>query len=216
MKLDKTKFRFKIDDTIIYKDKLGKIAGYYFSTAFNNFDSSYGYTIEIEGGVHYGQGFTYDEEGKEIRSEKLATYIHERNASFIFQPEFLNAKPGDKVRVKKRIGSGDSYAYYFSTEMNNLQGSIFTIRSIILDNKSNYKYPSSFRIMVEEKKGYNWASSMLELIPEKEESKEEPEKPTLSLKGCIKAVKKLVLGDESEINSNIKIKKAKPNLTFNI
>lgn len=221
MKLDKSKFRFKIGDTIIYEDKLGKIAGYYFSANFNNFNDPYGYTIEIEGGAHHGQNYTYDENGKEIRSKKPATYVYEGAVSPIFQSEFLNAKPGDKVRVKNKISTGDSYAYYFSNEMAQLKNSILTIKKIIIDNKSNYTHPSSFKILVEENR-YNWPSSMLELIPKEKESKkeseesEESEKPNLSLRSCIKAVKKLVLGDEPEISSDIKVKKAKPNLTFNI
>lgn len=217
MKLDKTKFRFKIGDTIICENKIGKIVGYYFPINFNNFDNSfgYGYTVEIEGGTHHGTGYTYDEEGNAICTKNPAVYVAEKGVTRVFQPEFLNAKPGDKVKVKKRKDTGDSYAFYFTNEMAALENSVLIIKEIYLDNRPNYKYPSSFKIILKEKE-FQWASSMLELISEKEESKEESKESILSLRSCIKTVKKLVLGDESEIDSNIKIKKAKPNLTFNI
>ena len=46
--IDKSKFRFKIGDEVLYSGKKCKILAYYFMSNFNNYRQSYGYTLRIE------------------------------------------------------------------------------------------------------------------------------------------------------------------------
>ena len=58
--IDKSKFRFKIGDNILYNNKKCKILAYYFMESFNNYRPTYGYTLKIGKGGHNGAYYSYD------------------------------------------------------------------------------------------------------------------------------------------------------------
>lgn len=64
--IDRSKFRFKIGDNILYNNKKCKILAYYFMENFNNYRSAYGYTLRIESGGHDGSYYSYDENGNSL------------------------------------------------------------------------------------------------------------------------------------------------------
>lgn len=103
-------------------------------------------------------------------------------------------KVGDIVRVKKRIGQGDNYRYYFVDEMADLSGQVFSIEEVqpnyndskceISDDNAAYKLEGI---------AYTWSSGMLELVSREEESTRyqskpdnEPLKITISKKNKLK------------------------------
>ena len=64
--IDKTKFRFRIGDNILYNNKKCKILAYYFMVSFNNYRHVYGYTLKIEKGGHDGRYCSYDANGNHL------------------------------------------------------------------------------------------------------------------------------------------------------
>ena len=64
--IDKSKFRFKIGDNILYDGKKCKILAYYFMVNFNNYRNAYGYTLRIGSGGHDGSNYSYDENGNHL------------------------------------------------------------------------------------------------------------------------------------------------------
>ena len=70
MLIDKNKLPLNIGDRVsINNTDKGTIIGYYFSDGFNNYASSYGYTISMDNyhEGHRGQSFSYDENGEKIK-----------------------------------------------------------------------------------------------------------------------------------------------------
>jgi hypothetical protein len=64
MKINESKFRFRIGDRIIYKEEEHNIVAYYFPSGFNKYTSDYGYVIDSP--LHDGGSFSYDEDGMEV------------------------------------------------------------------------------------------------------------------------------------------------------
>lgn len=64
--IDRSKFRFKIGDKVLYNGKKCKILAYYFMENFNKYRSAYGYTLEIERGGHDGSYYSYAENGNHL------------------------------------------------------------------------------------------------------------------------------------------------------
>lgn len=74
--IDKSKFRFRIGDTILYDNKKCKILAYCFMTSFNDYRNAYGYTIKIGEGGHNGSNYSFDENGNHLS-------FNERNCWFV-------------------------------------------------------------------------------------------------------------------------------------
>lgn len=91
--IDKSKFRFRIGDKILYNGKKCKILAYYFMIGFNNYRNAYGYTIKIESGGHNGSCYSYDENGNHLS-------FNERNCWFV--PEKW-VEPIKKIKKIKKI-----------------------------------------------------------------------------------------------------------------
>lgn len=64
MKIDESKFRFRVGDKIMFKGKEYKVLAYYFDDGFNNYNTLYGYTIDYR--VHSGAYGSYDENGTPV------------------------------------------------------------------------------------------------------------------------------------------------------
>lgn len=64
--IDRSKFRFRIGDNILYNGKKCKILAYYFMVSFNNYRNGYGYTLRIESGGHDGSNYSYAENGNHL------------------------------------------------------------------------------------------------------------------------------------------------------
>lgn len=81
-KLNFSRFRFRIGDTIVFRKKEYKIVGYYFSEGFNNFNESYGYVIEGYPDGHKGQSFSYNEFGEQSKyyPKEDKYYVNEKKA----------------------------------------------------------------------------------------------------------------------------------------
>lgn len=85
--IDKSKFRFKIGDTIEFRGNCYKVKGYYFSAEFNDYTENYGYTIaypQYDGSCH-----SYDEYGNKISFPKNSVYYI--SESHVEAPENLLA-----------------------------------------------------------------------------------------------------------------------------
>lgn len=77
--IDKSKFRFKIGDEVLFKEKKCKILAYYFMENFNKYRSQYGYTIEIGKGGHDGSIYSYDENGNLLSfNERKCWFVPEK------------------------------------------------------------------------------------------------------------------------------------------
>lgn len=88
--IDKSKFRFKIGDDVLYDNKKCKILAYYFMMNFNNYENTYGYTLRIESGGHDGSYYSYDENGNSLSFD---------NGNCWFVPE----KWVEPIKKKKKI-----------------------------------------------------------------------------------------------------------------
>lgn len=62
MKIDESKFRFRIGDKVIYKGKERTIVAYCFSSGFNNYSEYYGYVVDYPS--HDAAGISYNENGE--------------------------------------------------------------------------------------------------------------------------------------------------------
>ena len=77
--IDKSKFRFKIGDNILYDNKKCKILAYYFMVNFNDYRNAYGYTIEIGKGGHNGSNYSYAENGNHLSfNERKCWFVPEK------------------------------------------------------------------------------------------------------------------------------------------
>lgn len=77
--IDKSKFRFKIGDEVLFKEKKCKILAYYFMENFNKYRSQYGYTIKIGSGGHDGSLYSYDENGNLLSfNERKCWFVPEK------------------------------------------------------------------------------------------------------------------------------------------
>lgn len=66
--IDKSKFRFRIGDTVEFRGANHKVKAYYFSEGFNNYVGAYGYTIDYP--QHDGSCYSYDECGNKMSFPK--------------------------------------------------------------------------------------------------------------------------------------------------
>lgn len=211
-KIDYSKFRFKIGDTVFVKGCLTKILGYYFSLGFNNY-RYYGYVIEKEGS-HDGSNLSYDEYGNKLKfKKKNAYFINEKDAIPIKEininlDPFKNAKPGDKVKIKKRIGNECDYQFYFGYEMNLQEGKIYIIKAIYNNiSDSSYKFPAKYHIVLEDSP-FTWSDAMLELV------KSDKNIVSTSIKSTIDIIKNVFKKEETNIS--LIVKKSKPKLKFDL
>lgn len=70
--IDKSKFRFRIGDTVEFRGANHKVKGYYFSGSFGDYSSAYGYTIDYP---HHGGGsHSYDECGNPMKFAKDSVF----------------------------------------------------------------------------------------------------------------------------------------------
>ena len=212
-KLDKSKFRFKIGDTVLYNERPYKILAYYFLNNFNNFNGPYGYALKVEGG-HSGLNSSYNELGEKQEFEKETCWwvneIEVEKYYYSSSNDFSKAKPGDKVRVKPFDEEKD-YQLGTSKKMFSLENKIFTIESITKTNPDLSKdKPANYIIMLKEDNiGWSWSDAMLELLTEDKscDAKES------SISKTIKKVKNIF---KEDIDIEIIVKKKKPKLTFNL
>lgn len=89
--IDFSKFRFRIGDTILYKEDHYRIVGYYFSEGFNNFNGRFGYVIEGYSSGHNGSMFGYNEYGVKLHESRDIDkyYIYEGNADSYFEEQSI-------------------------------------------------------------------------------------------------------------------------------
>lgn len=74
-------------------------------------------------------------------------------------------KVGEKVRVKRRVGSKDDYKFSFVDEMAALAGKELTIESVIPNRNNSIKPVSDDNASYQMKEsGYTWSSGMLEKV----------------------------------------------------
>lgn len=211
--LDKSKFRFKIGDIVLYNGNPYKILAYYFLGNFNNFKDPYGYALKVEVG-HSGSNNSYNELGEKQEFEKgTCWWVNENEVEKYYHSSpnaFSKAKPGDKVRVKP-FDIWKSYQFGISSDMILLEGEIFTIESITKTKPDLSKdKPANYLIQLKGEKGrWNWSDAMLELLTEDEscDTKES------SISKTIKKVKNIF---KEDIDIEITVKKKKPKLTFNL
>lgn len=210
-KLDKSRFRFKIGDTVLYNGEPYKILAYYFLNDFNNFNDPYGYTLKVEVG-HSGSNSSYNELGEKQKFEKgTCWWVNEDEVEKYCNPlinDFSKAKPGDKVRVKP-FDKEKSYQFGINNDMILLEGKIFTIKSITEYKTDLSKdYPANYLINLVGK-DWLWSDAMLELLTEDKscDTKES------SISKTIKKVKNIF---KEDIDIEIIVKKKKPKLTFNL
>lgn len=74
-------------------------------------------------------------------------------------------KVGDKVRVKRRVGSKDDYKFSFVDEMVALACKELTIERVLPDrNISKKPVPDDNALYYMQESGYSWSSGMLEKV----------------------------------------------------
>lgn len=74
-------------------------------------------------------------------------------------------KVGEKVRVKRRVGSKDDYKFSFVDEMAALAGKELTIERVLPDkNDSKKPVPDDNALYYMQESGYSWSSGMLERV----------------------------------------------------
>lgn len=74
-------------------------------------------------------------------------------------------KVGEKVRVKRRVGSKDDYKFHFIDEMAALAGKELTIERVIPNiNDSIKPVPDDNASYYMQENGYSWSSGMLEKV----------------------------------------------------
>lgn len=106
-KLDFSKFRFRIGDTIKYQDSEYKIAGYYFLEGFNNFRGIYGYVIKEYSYGHDGNGYGYDEYGNKLifKDEREKWFLREELANPIKNNQSNNnlkeKQDGNEIKLQR-------------------------------------------------------------------------------------------------------------------
>ena len=85
-------------------------------------------------------------------------------------------KVGDRVRIVKRTMGESDYRFNFVKEMAALEGNIYKISRVGSPSSSSYPVPDDgYCYSLEDSGGFNWASSMFELVEETPPpSKEEP------------------------------------------
>ena len=209
--IDYSKFRFRIGDTVLWREKEVKIVAYYFSSGFNVY-TNYGYTIlRSDGSGHSGAGCSYDEYGNTITFEEgQYWFVEERNIKGIVPQQsnnpFDKAKVGDKVRIKKLNPEKETYQFGVNESMITLEGKIFTIQKIskCIPNY-NKDFPANYEISLNNS-DWAWSDKMLELIEEKEV------KNTFS--PLIKTIKSTFKKEDVQIKT--KVQKVKPNIIFNL
>lgn len=92
--IDRSKFRFRIGDKVLYNGKKYEIIAYYFLVTFNNYRSLYGYTLKIDFDGHDGSYYSYDENGKRLSFNK-------RNCWFIAEKQVHpTEKKIKKIKIK--------------------------------------------------------------------------------------------------------------------
>lgn len=92
--IDKSKFRFKIGDKVLYSGKKYEIIAYYFVDRFNNYRNYYGYTLKTDFDSHYGEHYFYDENGNQL-------FFNERNCWFVTEKQVHpTEKKIKKIKIK--------------------------------------------------------------------------------------------------------------------
>lgn len=86
MKIDESKFRFRIGDKVLYEDKEYTVMAYYFSDVFNDYENyAYGYAINYP--IHDGRKKCFDENGYILSfPTKSVFFITEQEAIFVQSP----------------------------------------------------------------------------------------------------------------------------------
>lgn len=78
--IDRSKFRFRIGDKVLYSGKKCEIIAYYFLVCFNNYRNLYGYALKIDFDGHDGGYYSYDENGNQL-------FFNERNCWFVAEKQ---------------------------------------------------------------------------------------------------------------------------------
>jgi len=85
-------------------------------------------------------------------------------------------KVGDRVRIIKRTRSHSDYSFHFTNEMAKLEGQVYKISHVGSSHIGSYPVPDDgYCYSLAGSGGFNWASSMFELVEEvPPPSREEP------------------------------------------
>jgi len=76
-------------------------------------------------------------------------------------------KVGDRVRIIKRTQSPSNYRFHFTNEMAKLEGQVYKISHVSSSCTGPYPMPDDgYCYSLEGSGGFNWASSMFELVGE--------------------------------------------------
>lgn len=97
-------FRFRVGDTINYKNIPHKIIGYYFLGGFNNYHSVYGYVIYGPQGSHDGSRYGYDMYGKRLTPTSRCDcwYINEASAEVLtINNKQKIKKDGNEIKLQR-------------------------------------------------------------------------------------------------------------------
>lgn len=128
------------------------------------FDSSFGIIVNTILGTPGNYVYNIDINGR--------CFNIGEDALELYQPFVHEYKVGDKVRIKKREGADWDYPCYFTDDMSQLKGNIYTIFSIeelVEKNPSQHKFYNGDKhcyYFKEDMNGYTWHSSMFEPVLE--------------------------------------------------
>lgn len=137
-------------------------------------------TIETKGKVTY----------------KVKEYEHARWTDEMFEPLKSTFAVGDKVRIKKRIGSSSDYPYGFMDEMTPLAGNVYEIKEVyksIVDYSGRKYYGDNYIYILKGPcvHGYKWSDTMLELADEKKDEDEKLPSPLYKVGDKVRIKKRI-------------------------
>lgn len=66
MKIDESKFKHRIGDEVRFYGAKHKVAAYYFSQGFNDYNHPYGYVLQGQEGFHSASKHAYLEDGSRL------------------------------------------------------------------------------------------------------------------------------------------------------
>lgn len=97
--IDFSKFRFKVGDSVSFREKKHIIVGYYFPYKVNNYDYRYGYVISGPKGMHDGSGYGFDEYCKPLKP------MPKSNCLYVFEEEVEASSQPNNHKNKKQNGN---------------------------------------------------------------------------------------------------------------
>lgn len=91
--IDKSKFRFRIGDKVLFDGDKCEILAYYFLGGFNHYTNCYGYTLKRDFHSHDGDAYSYDEKGNRLS-------FKEGNCWFVSEKWVNPIKKIKKIKIK--------------------------------------------------------------------------------------------------------------------